>query len=128
MYKFIAAVSVLIRQFLLPNPFENLSKPIMVSLSGIPIQVPPFFINAFIAEPILNTLTYTVVGIYYTRKVDHPAKGSFLYALFYCIHVAMLVVMAKFQFAVFAIVLTILIYVICQVSIVSMIHKVSNYF
>lgn len=74
MYKLVAGISLLIRQFCVPNPFEPRSDALLLNI---------------IAEPIMHIVTYGVVGIFY-EKYSAPAVGSFLYLLFYCIHTGLL--------------------------------------
>ena len=64
MYKFIAAVSVLLRQFVLPNPFERLGESFDVALFDITFQMTPDILN-WIVEPGLHLLAFGVTGIYY---------------------------------------------------------------
>jgi hypothetical protein len=90
-----AGISMLVRQFLLPNPFEQLPHPIVAEFSGISIAIPPLMLN-IIAEPILHAFTFVIVGIYYSRG-EFPTFGSSLYLIFYSI--GLLALMAMMQFA-----------------------------
>ena len=78
----------LIRQFAIPNPFEVLGEGIVVSIGDIPFTLSPEILN-WIADPIIFTVTFGIVGLYYI-KGSAPALGSFLYMLFYCIHIGLL--------------------------------------
>ena len=78
MYKIIAAVSVLIRQFVLPNPFEPLGEKFNVTLFNITLPLTPDIAN-WIAEPVLHLLAFGITGLYYVRGHNDPAVGSFLY-------------------------------------------------
>ncbi len=80
MYKLIATISLIIRQFYIPNPFEPRPDAALINL---------------IAEPIMHMVTYGVVGIFY-EEYSAPAIGSFLYLLFYCIHTGLLMLMGYF--------------------------------
>lgn len=63
MYRLMALISVLVRQFILPNPFEQLPKSVSVTFSGVEIAVPPALLNLF-AEPMLHAITFAIVGLY----------------------------------------------------------------
>jgi len=74
MYKLIAGLSVLIRLFVLPNPFESFQYGVLIN---------------FAIEPVLHVITFGIVGLFYSRS-SAPAIGSFLYLLFYCINIGLL--------------------------------------
>ena len=61
LYALMTLVSTLVRQFMLPNPFECFGDRAMV-------------IN-LIAEPIIHVIAYGMVGLVY-HKGDFPALGS----------------------------------------------------
>lgn len=113
MYKLIAAISVLIRQFYLPNPFDSLEKEVIITIWEIPIVLLPDVLN-WIAEPFLYAITFAVVGMYY-KSGSNPVWGSFLYLLFYCIHIVLLDVVSVTGFATWAIVVIGGLYVGCHV-------------
>lgn len=115
MYSLVKGISILIRQFIIPNPFEKLSEPLLISIYGSKIELPPAFLN-ILAEPLLFLLTFLVVGLYYQRGIDQPAKGSLLYLLFYCIHVALLQMLSSFNFSFIAIIIVVVGYVACHVG------------
>ena len=73
MYEIMKGISVIIRLFILPNPFEEIENG--------------FLINMFIAEPIIHGITFSLVGIVYKRGTA-PAIGSFLYLVVYWIIVS----------------------------------------
>lgn len=79
---------MLIRQFAIPNPFEALGEGIIISLGDVPFTLTPEILN-WIADPIIFSVTFGIVGLYY-RKGSAPALGSFLYMLFYCVHIGLL--------------------------------------
>ncbi len=87
MYKLIALISVLIRQLCLPNPFETLKYGTII--------------NIFI-EPILYTLTYCVVDLYYS-KGSNPVFGSILYLIFYVLHIGLIILMGFFHWSIISI-------------------------
>lgn len=114
MYKLIAATSILIRQFCVPNPFEALGNGLVVNIGEMPILLPPVVLN-LIAEPFMHEATFAVVGLYYDRG-SAPALGSFLYLLFYCIHTFLIWLMSLTGFATWAVLLIATIYVGCHVG------------
>ena len=109
-YKIIAAISVLIRQFVLPNPFEPLGEKFNVTLFNITLPLTPDIAN-WIAEPVLHLLAFGITGLYYVRGHNDPAAGSFLYLLFYVIHTLILMLMSAAGFAWWAVVLLIVLYI-----------------
>lgn len=115
MYSLIAALSAIIRTFYLPNPFEAIGD-IAIPFMGTAIAIPPIVIN-YLAAPILHVITYGVVGLYYTRHKNSPTFGSFLYFVFFCVHVGMLYLMAQLGFAAWAVALIIAGYVFCHIGI-----------
>lgn len=120
LYGFMAGISSLVRQFLLSNHFEKLPHSIAIEISGISISPPPLVLN-IIAEPILHIITFSVVGIYYS-KGEFPTLGSFLYLVFYAIHVGLLTLMAVFQFATWAVVLIVVLYILCHIGLLSLLN------
>lgn len=104
MYKLIMFCSVLIRQILLPNPFEALPNlPSVPIAGGVEFTIPAVVLNILV-EPVLVPFTYGVVGLFYEPR-SAPAWGSFLFLLFYCIHTVLLYFMCIACFAKWAIVL-----------------------
>lgn len=85
MYKIMMVISVIVRQFYLPNPFECFG-----ALNGMIIN--------WMVEPAMHGLAYTIVGTMYTRG-SCPALGSFLYLLAYAIITGILTLMGAFSFA-----------------------------
>lgn len=115
MYGIIATLSWLIRTFCLPNPFEVLGESFTINLFGIPIVMEPFTFNFFIMSAILYSITFPVVGLYYTKR-SNKAWGSFLYLMFYCIHTGLLFIMSWFKFSIPAIVIVLIGYVLLHVG------------
>lgn len=109
MYKLMATISILIRQFCIPNPFEALGDGVVVNMGEVPILLPPEVLN-WVMEPFMHVVTFAVVGLYYDRG-SAPALGSFFYLLFYCVHTFLLWLMSLVGFATWAIVLIAVIYV-----------------
>jgi len=121
MYKFMAAISILIRQLYVPNPFESLGDGLIDITGEIQIMLFPEILN-LVAEPFIYVVTFAVVGLYYGRGTA-PAFGSLLYLVFYCIHIFLLWLMSLAGFAIWAVVSIIVLYVICHVLIISRINR-----
>lgn len=79
MYELISGFSIIIRSFILPNPFDSFQYGILINLA---------------IEPILYILTRSIVGIFYTRG-SAPAFGSLLYIAFFSINVGLIQVWAN---------------------------------
>ena len=114
MYKLIAAISILVRQFCIPNPFDALGDGLVVNLRDTPILLPPGVLN-WVAEPIMHMVTFAIVGLYYDRG-SAPALGSFLYLLFYCVHTFLLWLMSLAGFSTWAVVVIVVLYIACHMS------------
>ena len=115
MYKFMMIASYLIRNFYLPNPFESLGQDFAVTISGISIPVPPILLN-IVAEPIIYFITFRVVSLFY-EKGFAPAWGSFLYLIFYCVHIGLIMLCGAFHFAKIAIGIIIILYIALLIGI-----------
>lgn len=115
MYKFIAAISILIRQFCIPNPFEALGDGLGVNIGETSMLLPSGVLN-WIAEPFMHAVAFAIVGLYYHRGSD-PAVGSFLYLLFYCIHTFLLWLMSLAGFATWAVILIVVLYIGCHIGV-----------
>lgn len=113
MYKFIWFISVLLRQFVIPNPFDALGDGIPITINGISIIIAPIIINLAV-EPIMHFITYSVVGLHYSRG-SNPAMGSFLYLLFYCVHTFALWLLSLAGFATWAIVVVLIGYILFHI-------------
>ena len=109
MYQLIAIISVLVRNFVLPNPFEALGENGAFNIFGTSLVLSPFVLN-LIAEGVLHSITFAVVGLYYISR-SNPARGAFLYLLFYCVHVGMLYLLCLTHFTLWGISITLLLYV-----------------
>lgn len=101
LYGIMAVISVLVRQFVLPNPFECFGDRAII-------------IN-WIAEPILHGIAYSLVGLFY-NKGEFPALGSFLYLVVYAAITGVLVIMGIFSFAWWWIIAVIVIVITVSVS------------
>lgn len=84
LYAIMAAISAIVRQFYLPNPFECFGNAAII-------------IN-LIAEPIIHVAALLMVGTVY-RKGSFPALGSFLYLVTYAAITGILALMGIFSFA-----------------------------
>lgn len=83
-YALFTVVSVIIRQFVLPNPFECFGESAVL-------------IN-WIAEPILHLIAYGLVGLVYI-KGSAPLLGSIAYLGTYSLLVGILALLGIFSFA-----------------------------
>lgn len=113
MYKLMAVISILIRQFCIPNPFEALGDGLIVNVGKTPILIQPWILNG-VAETFMYMVTFGVVGLYY-ESGEEPVVGSFLYLLFYCIHTFLLWLMSLAGFATWAVALLLVLYVGCHI-------------
>ena len=82
-----------IRQFGAPNPFAGLAPGITVELYGTSIFLTPDALN-WIAGGVLPTITFGVVGLYYSSG-SFPELGSILYMFFFIIHSLILSLIAS---------------------------------
>ena len=104
MYGIIAIISLFVRQFLLPNPFEPLGD---VFIRGLVLS--PTALN-WLAGLLLVPISYITTGFYY-RSRENPAWGSFLFLFFYCVYVGLLQLMSLAHFAWWAVVLILVGYI-----------------
>ena len=114
MYKLIAAISILIRQFCIPNPFDALGEGLVVNIRETSLLLPPEVLN-WVEEPFMHMVTFVIVGLYYDRG-SAPALGSFLYLLFYCVHTFLLWLMSLAGFSTWAVVVIVALYIACHVG------------
>lgn len=84
LYGIMSTLSVIVRQFYLPNPFECFGDNAVV-------------IN-WIAEPIIHAVALALVGLVYHRG-DFPVVGSLLYLFTYAAITGVLALMGIFSFA-----------------------------
>ena len=126
MYSLIKLISTLVRTFVLPNPFEQLPEPFNITVMTTQIAIPADLLNWIVEVP-LHLITFAIVGLYY-EKGSNPAIGSLLYMLFYCIHTAMLYIMACFQFVPIAVVMTLIVYISAQIAVVTVKSKINSVF
>lgn len=84
LYAIMTVISIIVRQFYLPNPFECFGDTA--------------WLYNLIAEPIIHGAAFLLVGTIY-RKGSFPALGSFLYLVAYAAITGILVLMGIFSFA-----------------------------
>lgn len=96
LYGFFCVVSIVVRQFVLPNPFKCFGDKAL-------------FIN-LIAEPIIHAVAFSLVGLVY-RKRSNPGWGSFLYLFTYAIIVGVLLLLGIFKFAWWWVLILILVFI-----------------
>lgn len=84
LYGIMSTLSVIVRQFYLPNPFECFGDNAVL-------------IN-WIAEPIIHAVAIALVGLVYHRG-DFPALGSLMYLITYAAITGVLSLMGVFSFA-----------------------------
>lgn len=111
LYVLITAISIFIRQFVLPNPFECFGDK-------------AFFINC-IAEPIIIVVSYLLVGLFY-KKGSAPALGSLLFLVTYAVIVDILWVLGLFKFAWWWILILIIAFIGMVLGVRFLCNKLSN--
>lgn len=109
LYRFIAFISVLLRQFVFPNPFEPLGESFVITINDVEIPLTPDIAN-WIAEPVLHAVTFSIVGFYYKRGRNNPSLGSFLYLVFYATHIGIIYIISYFNFSCISIIMSLLLY------------------
>ena len=119
MYRLMALISLIIRQYYIPNPFEALGEGVFVNIEGASILLSPDRLNR-IAELFMHGLTFTIVGLYYESGFNHPVLGSFLYLLLYCVHTFLLWIMSLAGFSTWAVILIVILYVGCHVGLINL--------
>ena len=85
LYAIVCVASIIIRQFYLPNPFECFGEIAT-------------FINV-VAEPIIHTIAFAIVGWMGYKRGSIPALGSFLYLIAYSAIVGLLKLFSIHSFA-----------------------------
>lgn len=73
MYKIIHILSALIRQFLLPNPYNHFFSYVIYA----------DLFNVLIGGTILHFLSFLLTGVGYIKGVNSPASGSLGYLISY---------------------------------------------
>jgi len=106
-YKFLAAISLIMRFAVLPNPFESFQNGIMIN---------------YLAEPFIHFITYGTVGLFYLRGSNPPA-GTLLYFLFYCINIALIFVWSFLGATILAGVVIVISYILLLIWIYSRMNE-----
>lgn len=114
MYQLIRTISIFVRQIYIPNPFESESTGYIYAT----------ILNILI-EPFVQAITYAVVGIFYEKR-SNPALGSFLYLLFYSLHVGLIMLIGYFDWSKVAIVVTVVVYIVGLLFINGLVKKIKN--
>lgn len=99
MYRTMVLISVFVRQYIIPNLFQVLGDEVTIMVNDNPWRVSTVVLNLF-AELLVLWSTRIVVKLYYDNSSE-AVVGSFLYLLFYCIHIFILHLFALVQFNVF---------------------------
>ena len=114
MYKIMALISVVVRQFYLPNPFEALEEGLEITLNNNQFIMGPECLN-LVTEPLIHIITFAVVGLYYERG-SAPVLGSLMYLFFYCMHAFILWLMSLTSFTYWAVLFILVIYICFHVA------------
>jgi len=107
MYKLIAFISVIIRNFYLPNPFASFDYGSLIN---------------WMIEPLLHIITFGVVGLFYQRGSE-PVLGSFLYLFFYATHTGLIMLCSIFSFNKMTIVSVIVFYIVILITLMRLKDK-----
>jgi len=95
MYKGISGISLFLRTFIFPNPFEKyIELYLQNTLWATSSSSISYFFNLAIGGTILWIICYPLVGIIYDRG-ECPALGSVLYGVLILINSKILVVISK---------------------------------
>ncbi|SEA60720.1 hypothetical protein SAMN04515656_1162 [Eubacterium aggregans] len=121
MYPTVKLFSSLIRNFVLPNPFEQLP----MTYNSLPMSIfalfQPSILFSLAVIPI-HKLSYFMTRLYYHRPYDSKAKGSILYLFFFVVYSALLYIMAKFSFSPTVIFLSIISYACFHIGVILLIN------
>jgi len=108
MYKLIALISLLIRNYYLPNPFEHMEMGLLINWG---------------VGAILTPITFLVVGLFYERG-SAPAWGCLLYLFFYSLHTGLIILCGNFDFKRMAIIVIIVLYGVLISGLVAFRNKI----
>ncbi|WP_294475827.1 hypothetical protein [uncultured Ruminococcus sp.] len=126
MYKFVVIISYWIRTFYLPNPFEKFGKNIMIPMGMFEFPIPTNAINILFGSAVLVPFTFWVVGIFYDKGEDRPIKGSILFLLFYALHNGLVYLASLADFAWWAIIGSLLVYLVVLFALLKLVYKLRN--
>ena len=115
-YTALATLFWLIRQFVIPNPFEALGEGLTIIIGESPLLLSPELLN-WIADPIIASLTFLIVGLYYISGTA-PAVGSILYMVFYVIHIGLLYLLLSIYPTIWLMILIALLYIAIHITLV----------
>ena len=110
LYAIVCVVSVVVRQFYLPNPFECFGDIALL-------------IN-IVAEPMIHAIAFKTVGLMGYRSGSAPALGSFLYLVIYSVIVGLLMIFSIHSFAWWWILTVILIIVVLIVGVIHIVKRI----
>ena len=109
MYKIMAAISLFIRNFYLPNPFEHIEMGVLINW-GVGLALYP--------------ITFFIVGLFYERG-SAPALGSLLYLFFYAVNTGLIILCGVYSFTTVAIVVISFLYAMILIGLVIFKNKQS---
>ena len=112
LYLIFTVVSTIIRQFVLPNPFECFGDS-------------AFLIN-LIAEPIIHAVAYGIVGLFYISGSD-PLFGSIAYLVTYALIVFVLWILSLFSFAWWWILILAVVFIALVIGVLYLKSKFEDY-
>ena len=115
LYLALSGIFWFIRQFFMPNPFEVLGEGIAITVLGSSLVLTPEILN-WIAGLFLPSITFVIVGLYYSRG-SCPVWGSLLYMFFFCLHTFILYLMSWAYPYILIIVLIAVVYIALHVGI-----------
>lgn len=104
-------MSVIIRQFFLPNPFECFGDSAIL--------------YNWIAEPILTVIAYGLVGLVYCKD-SLPTWGAFLYLVIYSALVGILWIFGIFSFAWWWILIVVILLIVLIVGTAFLANRISG--
>ena len=111
LYALVSGISLIARQFFLPNPFECFDeKAALINL---------------IAEPFIQILAYVIVGLVY-KKGSFPPLGSFLFLVTYAMIIVVLRILSVFVFVWWWVILIVIAFSAIIIGIRWVIEKISG--
>lgn len=112
MYQIVSALNGLIREEIMPNPFEFISNNEVVAIL--------FF--ALFGGKVLNKIAFSMCGIFHSRR-GNKTLGSIGYMFFYCLNVWILL---KIQTLTQNIKLILIIYIIAIIALFCGLEKIKK--